>query len=466
MANIGDQFPLARNAFYYVLGPEDPSDNGTFGTQILPANDAAETSGGTFTVTHAVAPLSCTMGFEQERNFTDTAQGTRARIKDNIITGKLSATWELETYLDVSDGASLRGPDIHRLLKAAIGDSTTEDGGSPARDTVFQPATSGNALDSLNIVRVVPDTFSETVFGACVETMALNMTSGDPITVRFSGSAYNHILTGIATAKAGENYSGLTTDDAIECDPKIDLYQLQPKTTDYAGSANGAASLWAWKEDETGSGGYNWNKFSKVSTYSDEDGGDFKNSTIRVGPNDTGPAGSELRMVPFFPSGGATFNTKKPISSTQGTVTITPYDSDDTTGSHSAITDAPITSLEINLNNGIKKIDNQAFSASSMDGFIPGFRDVTGTLSLRVKTSIDGILLYRRELFRRCKVEVKLGDTDANYVQIDMEYVEFEPSSFEASGQDEMTLSMPFKSMVKDTSATEVVKDLVISWKT
>jgi|6_EtaG_2_1085325.scaffolds.fasta_scaffold02269_7 hypothetical protein len=470
MANIGDQFPLARNGFYYVLGPEDPTDVGTFADQILPSTDNAEASGGTFTATHAVAPLSCAMGFEQDRSFTETAQGTRARIKDNIISGKLSASWEVETYLNCSSG-SLRGPDIHRLLKAAIGASATSDGGSPARNVKFQPATTGNALDSLNIVRVVPDTFSETVFGACVDSMSITMSSGDPVSIKFSGQAYNHILTGRATAKAGVDYSVATYATAIECDPEIDVYQLQPKTDDYANSANGAASLWAWKSTENGAGGYDYNEFSKVATYTSEDAGTFTNvnGSFKAGPDDA-PAvpGAELRMVPFFPSGGATFNTPKPISSTQGTVTIMPYKADDTGSAgapHAAITTAPITSLDINLSNSIKAIDDQAFTESSLAGFIPGARDVTGTISMRVKSSIAGLLLYRRELFRRCSLEIKLGDTSGRHVQIDMAYVELDPSSIDVSGQEELTVSMPFKSMVADATAAEVVKDLIIEWK-
>tara|TARA_R110002020_G_scaffold50264_1_gene142188 strand:+ start:8169 stop:9542 length:1374 start_codon:yes stop_codon:yes gene_type:complete len=457
MANIGDQFPLGRNGYYYVLGPEDPSNIGTFGTQILPANNDAEDSSGTFTRNHAVAPLSINMGFDQDRNFTDTAQGTRARIKDNIITGKLSVSWDIETYLNVSDG-SLKGPDIHRLLKAAIGASSTTDSGAPPRDKKFLPATTGNALDSLNIVRVIPDSYSETIYGAVIETMTISMASGDPVTVKFSGKAFNHILGGVATASS-EDYRSITTSTEILCDPPFDIYNLQPKTDDYAKTANGAASLWAWKTNENTTG-YSYDEFSKVDVYSDEDAGKFKNSVIENGPNE----GSELRMVPFYPDGGATFGTPLPISSTQGTITITPYKSDDT-ATHTAITTAPITSLEINLSNTIKAVDDQAFTESSLAGFIPGARDVTGTVNMRVKSSIAALLYYRRELFRRCAVEIKLGDTSGNHVQIDMAYVEFDPSSIDVSGQDELTVSIPFKSMVKDATAAEVVKDFIIEWK-
>jgi len=460
MANIGDQFPLARNGFYYVLGPEDPTDVGTFGTQILPENGDLETSSGTFTRNHAIAPLNCTMGFEQDRSFTDTAQGTRARIKDNIISGKLSVSWDLETYLNVSDG-TLKGPDIHRLLKAAIGASSTTDGGpggAPARDKKFLPATTGNALDSLNVIRVVPDSFSETIYGAVVDSMSITMSSGDPVSVKFSGQGFNHIIGGVATATSADYSTGFTTSSQIICNPAFDIYNFQPNTKDYAGTANGAASLWAWKDTENTTG-YSYNEFCKVNAYTDEDLGKFNNSTVSDGPN----GGDELRMVPFYPDGGATFGTPLPISSTQGTITITPYKSDDT-ATHTAITTAPITSLEINLSNSIKPIDNQAFTESSLAGFIPGARDVTGTIGMRVKSSIAALLYYRRELFRRCLVEIKLGDTAGRHVQIDMAYVEFDPSSIDVSGQDELTVSIPFKSMVKDATAAEVVKDFTIEW--
>jgi len=313
-------------------------------------------------------------------------------------------------------------------------------------------------LDSLNLIRVVPDSFSEPIYGAVVDSMSITMSSGYPVSVKFSGQGFNHILSGVAKASS-EDYTSITTSTEILCDPPFDVYQLQPKTDDYEKSATGAASLWAWKTDENTTG-YSYNKYSKVDVYTDEDAGEFKNSVIRNGPNE----GDELRMVPFYPDGGATFGTPLPISSTQGTITITPYKSDDT-GTHTAITTAPITSLEINLSNSIKPIDNQAFTESSLAGFIPGARDVTGTIGMRVKSSIAALLYYRRELFRRCSVEIKLGDTSGNHVQIDMAYVEFDPSSIDVSGQDELTVSIPFKSMVKDATASEVVKDFTIEWK-
>jgi len=80
---IGDQFPLARNGFYYVLEEAD----GSFGTQISPATADDESSSGKFTKTHAVAPLSCTMGFEQSREFTETAQGTRPGLRMGLSQG-------------------------------------------------------------------------------------------------------------------------------------------------------------------------------------------------------------------------------------------------------------------------------------------------------------------------------------------------------------------------------------------
>lgn len=470
---IGDQFPLSRNAFYYVL----PEPEAAFGAQVLPAVSDSEATSGTYTKTHAIAPLGCTMGFEQERSFTETAQGTRARLKDRIITGKLSATWSIETYLDVSDDAAvLKGPDIHHLLKAAIGDSAT-DTGAPARPVKFLPAATGNCLPTLNVVRTVPDTFSETVYGAAVDTMTLNMTSGDPIKISFSGMAYNHVLSGVVSANAGHDYTTGAAGTPIFCEPKINVYQLQPRTEIYDSSAiatENAATLWAWKSNEGATPGYTWDGFNKVDTIA-EDAGTFISQTtasagvptFSTGPNDTGSVGSELRMVPFFPEGGSEFGTAKPLSSTQGTVTITPLLSDDSTdlAVHPVITTAPITSLEITLANNIKAIDDQSFTASSFAGFIPGFRDVTGTISMRVKTDVQGLLLNRRELFRRCAVEVVLGDASARRVQIDMAFVEFETSSIESSGQDEMTVSIPFKSMVSDTTAAEVVKDLVIEWK-
>ena len=457
---ICDVYPLSRNAYFYVL----PETDAEFGTQILP-------TAAMYIASDAVAPLACTMGFEQERNFTEAAQGTRARVKDRLITGKQSASWTMETYLDVSD-TTLKGPDIHRLLKAALGASDGTDGGAPARDKRYLPAATGNCLPTMNIVRTVPDSFSETVYGSAVESFSISMSSGDPVKLSFSGMAYNHILTGVATASAAD-YSGMTIADDVTCDPTINVYQVQPRTSVYGSSDivnDNAASLWSWKDKEGSAGGaapgYTQAQFNKVSIYDTEDTGRFRNQTVnQVGPDGT-TGTPDLRMVPWFPEGGSSFGTPKPISSTQGTVSITPLSSTDgARAATDAITSAPITSLELTLTNNIKAIDDEAFTDSSFSGFIPGFRDVTGTISMRLKTDVQGILLHRRELFRRCAVQIILGDSAANHVQIDMAFVEFDTSSIETSGQDEMTVSMPFKSLVADTTAAEVVKDLIIEWK-
>ena len=415
------------------------------------------------------------MTFEQSREFTETATGTRARVKDRLIEGKSSTGFSVETYLEVSSDDAAgeeRGPDTHNLLKAAIGDSETTDGEAPARNLKFQPATTG-CLPSFNLVRTVPGVFSETLYGCMIDTFSISMSSGDPVQLSFSGSAYNHIQTGAFSVADGVDYSVAGTPADIEANPKFDVYQVQPKTQDFGNTTNGASSLYAWDRDrDTTQGGFVPNECAQVGQIA-EDAGTFTSVTPRAGPDATAP-GQNLLVVPFVPQGLSTFYTKKPISSTQGSISITPYTSTDTTANppgHAAITNAPITSLDIQISNNISAIDDQAFTPSSFAGGIPGFRDVTGTISMRVKKEFQGLLLHRRDLFRRCLIEIILGYKDPNvlgvgrHVQIDMQYVEIEPSSIEVSGQEEMMVSMPFKSLVAGTTDAEVIRDFQMEWK-
>ena len=440
----------------------------------------AAPNAGTYTKTHAIAPLSLSMSFEQSREFTETAAGTRARVKDRLITGKSSASFSVETYLEVSSddsAAAVRGPDVHNLLKAAIGASSEPDAPAietePVRNCKYEPATTG-CLPSVNIVRTVPGVFSETVYGAMVDSFSISMSSGDPVTLSFSGQAYNHVQTGAFSA-ATADYSAMTGATPVVTNPKMDVYQVQPKTQDFADSTPGAASLWSWGEDREGDGGFGFQEFNKATSI-DEGAGSFisnGHAPISLGPDLTG-ADTDATIVPFVPKGLSQFFTPKPISSTQGSVTITPLSATD--GALSAlpadfplITNAPITSLEISIANNLAAIADQAFTSSDMAGAIPGYRDVTGTLSMRVKKEFQNIMLYRRDLFRRCSVTIILGNNQGGgvgrHVQIDMAYIEIEPSSIEVSGQDEMTVSMPFKSLVLDTTDAEVVKDFQMEWK-
>lgn len=456
MASNCGVYPLGRDSVNYVL-PE-PEEN--FGEQVIP-------SGTAYLPSDAIAPLSMSMTFEQARDFAETAAGTRARVKDRLIEGKSSAGFTVETYLEVSsdDAAGAeRGPDAHNLLKAAIGDSLTTDGETPARDLQYQPATTA-CLPSFNLIRTVPGVFSETLYGCMVDTFSISMSSGDPVQMSFSGSAYNHVQTGAFLVADGVDYSVAGTPANIEASPKFDVYQVQPKTQDFGNTANGASSLYGWDKDKT-NGGFGFNECAQVGAIA-EDAGTFTSVTPRAGPDATAP-GSNRLVVPFVPEGLTTFYTKKPISSTQGSISITPYTSADTTANppgHAAITNAPITAMDIQIANNISAIDNQAFTKSAFAGGIPGFRDVTGTISMRVKKEFQGLLLHRRDLFRRCLIEIKLGNELGRHVQIDMQYVEIDPSSIEVSGQDEMTVSMPFKSLVASSDAGDVVRDFQMEYK-
>ena len=482
MASNCGQFPLARDAYYYVL----PEPEDSFGEQVLPALFEDERTGGTYTTTHAIAPLSLSMSYEQSREFTDTATGTRARVKDRIIAGKNSASYSVETYLDVAAGDTVRGPDVHNLLRCAIGSSDTSDNAAaphPVRNTKYEPNTTG-CLESFNLVRTVPGVFSETLYGCGVDQLSISASGGDPVTLSFSGSAYNHVQTGAFNAAQGVDYSTATTATAIEADPKRDVYQVQPKTQDYAGfTANpqGAASLWSWDESKDAvSGGFLHTEYNKVDAIA-EDAGTFTNQYAfnQAGPDDDPHlAGANLLMVPWLPThffapetaadaACARFYTPKPISSIAGTVSITPYDSADGTAlvAHAAITNAPITSFEVTVANNLSLISDEFGTISGAAGYIPGMRDVTGSISMRVKKEFQALLLHRRDLFRRCLVAIRLGPAaPVNAVTIDMEYVEFEPSGMEVSGNEELTVTMPFKSMVASSKAADAKKDFVLTW--
>ena len=435
----GDKYPLGRNAYYYVKAEADDG----FGEQ---ADDYAATDG--------FRPLSLSMEYEQGRDFTETAQAGRARSQDNVIAGKFSASWSMECYAEThQSGGDAQAPDVAAFIKAAIGTSTTNADG--VADGKFLPTSSGNCLNSVNIVRTVPNAFSEQLIGAAVDSMTISASGGDPIKYSFSGRAYNRIQTGYAKSN-GDN-SGTATPETFEpFVPITDVYQYTVGARQADGTTT-AGSLVMWT---SGSGSGSANQM-KATAYASEDAG-----TLTVGTGKAGNASGDTYLAPWYPAGGVTLN-GKPLTSITGGVTITPYKVDGSTlhtGSGTEITDAPITSLELTVENNIQGIEDECFDPSSFSGFVPGFRDVSGTISMRVKTDVGSLILARRDLYRLNKMVITLGDVAHEKIQITLGKTEWDPSTIEVSGQDEMTVSVPFKGFATDATLANQNTDIVIEY--
>jgi hypothetical protein len=435
----GDKYPLGRNGYFYVKA--EAGDG--FGIQ---ADD--------YTAANAFRPLACNFGLEASREYTETAQPGRGRSQDNVITGKQSCTWDMECYAEThQSGSAAQSPDVAPFIKAALGAS--ENNADGVADGKFLPADSGNCLDSLNIVKTVPNAFSEQIFGAVVDSMTITASGGEPIRFAFSGRAYNKLITGYAKSN-GDN-SGTATPQTLQpFAPVTDVYQYTVGARQADGTST-AGSLVMWT---TGSGSGTGNQM-KATAYADEDAG-----TLTVGTGKAGNASGDTYLAPWYPTGGVTLN-GKPLTSITGGVTITPYKADGSTlhtGSGTVITDAPITSLELSVENNNAAIDDECFDPSDFSGFIPGARDVSGTITMRVKTDVGSLILARRELYRLNKMVITLGDVDNEKIQITLGKTEWEPSSIEASGQDAMTVSIPFKAFATDATLANQNTDIEIEY--
>ena len=259
--------------------------------------------------------------------------------------------------------------------------------------------TSGQALDSLTLVQQMNNVVMEAVAGAWVETMTISMSGGDDPKISFDGGASTHIHTSATTADgAGSSTVNLVVDDAdaIEVGSvlKIGSSADNVKVT----AKNGTAIT-----------------LESASSWSDGD------AVIPYTPAET-VAGS--------PSPGIT-----------GSITL---------AGNSGI---EIIGFNVSLKNNIKGIVDEAFASTATD-FIPGFRDVTGSLQVRCAKD-QAIELGKRKGFSARDLQIVSGSGTGNVCTIDMDQIEFEFAALNVPESEEVIIDLPFTALAQDAATND-----------
>ena len=229
--------------------------------------------------------------------------------------------------------------------------------------------------------------------GAYVEEFKISGSGGDEPKFSWSGTASKHIFTGTATSSGGGanaiTFSG----------PQSDGHNFEPGSLiKSAGGDNG--------------------RVLTVST----SGGDVT--------TDSGTYGAEL-ISPYVPA--TSTSSVAPLNGISGSLSL------------NGATDLPITSFEVTLTNNQKPINDQAFTDSVTD-FIPGYRSVTGSITVRARADqMKEIGL--RKLFTTRTLTLTVGDSSLGagyYVTIAFTNIEFDFSAIEIPEAEEATFALPF----------------------
>jgi len=259
--------------------------------------------------------------------------------------------------------------------------------------------TSGQGLDSLSLVQQMNNVLMEAVAGAWVETMTISMSGGDDPRVSFDGGGSSHIHTSTTTADgSGSSTTALVVDDADAIEVGSVLQVGSVGDNIQVTAKNGTAITLA-----------------SPSSWSDGD------AVIPFTPTET-TAGS--------PSPGIT-----------GSITL------------AGNTGIEIIGFDVSLKNNIKGIVDEAFASTATD-FVPGFRDVSGTLQVRCAKD-QALEIGKRKGFSARDLQIVSGSGTGNVVTIDMDQIEFGFAALNVPESEEVIIDLPFTALAQDASSND-----------
>lgn len=398
---------LGRNRKFYMV---NETTYGTFeepdGSQIT--TGALAGSAGDYFTDRAI---NVTMTPGQERTPREDSKQTRSHLE--LITGKKSGTWSVEAYAMPSGTAGNAGP-LRALYALALGkEILPADSGGTSGQVKYQLAASlaDYELKSLTLIQFFNDTFMEALTGCYINTMTLSVSGGDQPRVTFDGESSG---TYIPTSSSS----------------------TQGNATAEVATATGSGTQFSVKSGE----GKNFSVGSVISVGGDPAvqvtavAGDLLtvDSSVSFAQNDT--------VVPSVP---AQVLTGTPIAGILGSLTL-------------GGTAVPIVSFDVSVANNNKAISDEAFVAGTSD-YIPGIRDVTGTVTVRCSRDL-AIQVGKRMSFETQAIVVTCGDTTGSKLEISIPQAEFEVTGVDTPTADEVMISMPFRGLSSSESAEDEIK--------
>jgi hypothetical protein len=356
--------------------------------------------------TDAAVILNASFTPAQERKVRDDARASRSALEQ--ITGKKSATWSVESYV-LPNGSAGTAPDLGPLFKGAMGTETVSGG-----TRVTYSLNTNQDLGSFSLTQFFNETFMETLTGCYVNSMTISVAGGEEPKVTFEGESSGLYIPTTTSPSAAQLTAGEST-----------------ATVD--GSGTGTSF------DVHAGEGENFKPGSVISVGSDTDlvVTAVSNDTITVDSSITFTDDDEVK--PFAPTETVAGS---PIAGILGSLTL-------------AGNSLPITSFEVTVANNNKGIADEAFVAGTSD-YVPGFRDVTGSLSIRCRRDL-AIEIGKRLDFGTQAIVVTCGDTAGKKLIIEIDDAEFEVAAVDTPQSDEVVVPMNFRALATSAGEDEIV---------
>jgi len=386
---------LGRNRKFYV------NEETTYIDSENVATDFVKPAG-----TDAAVVLNASFTPAQERKVRDDARASRSALEQ--ITGKKSATWSVESYV-LPNGSAGTAPDLGPLFKGAMGTETVSGG-----TRVTYSLNTNQDLGSFTLTQFFNETFMETLTGCYVNSMTISVAGGEEPKVTFEGESSGLYIPTTTSPSAAQLTAGEST-----------------ATVD--GSGTGTSF------DVHAGEGENFKPGSVISVGSDTDlvVESVSNDTITVDSSITFTDDDEVK--PFAPTETVAGS---PIAGILGSLTL-------------AGNSLPITSFEVTVANNNKGIADEAFVAGTSD-YVPGFRDVTGSLSIRCRRDL-AIEIGKRLDFGTQAIVVTCGDTAGKKLIVEIDDAEFEVAAVDTPQSDEVVVPMTFRALATSAGEDEIV---------
>jgi len=386
---------LGRNRKFYV------NEETTYIDSENVATDFVKPAG-----TDAAVVLNASFTPAQERKVRDDARASRSALEQ--ITGKKSATWSVESYV-LPSGTAGTAPDLGPLFKGAMGTETVSGG-----TRVTYSLNTNQDLGSFSLTQFFNETFMETLTGCYVNSMTISVAGGEEPKVTFEGESSGLYIPTTTSPSAAQLAAGEST-----------------ATVD--GSGTGTSF------DVHAGEGENFKPGSVISVASDTDlvVTAVSNDTITVDSSITFTDDDEVK--PFAPTETVAGS---PIAGILGSLTL-------------AGNSLPITSFEVTVANNNKGIADEAFVAGTSD-YVPGFRDVTGSLSIRCRRDL-AIEIGKRLDFGTQAIVVTCGDTAGKKLIVEIDDAEFEVAAVDTPQSDEVVVPMTFRALATSAGEDEIV---------
>lgn len=341
---------------------------------------------------NAAKVMKTDFSLEQERQNIEVSRQTRSLLER--CTRRGTVTWSVESEIRPS-GTAGTPPDLHPLLKAAMGSYLN----SPGVSDGYTLANT-QSLDTVSLYRVIEGVIGESIWGGWVNAMTINVSGTDKPTIKFDGGAMQMTVTGSSTADG----------DIVSSD------QVTVQAADT--NSFGLNSLLKLGSEENGGFGF------QVITHTEG------SPTFTVDTATSGTVSDGSDIVPFGP---AETTQGSPLCGILGNLT---YDSD-----------SPIiTAAEISMDNGLRPIDDDAFARYVSD-IVPGFRSVTGSLTLRARK--DWIYHFaNRKTFQTRNLAIAVGTVAGSILTIDLPFIELDFGAVDVpAGDGDVVIPLPFTAL-------------------